>query len=160
MKQLTSYARRMDRNTPYINYGGAIFAIQLRYEAGLGAYSTPNEEQIQYMAERVREEIEAGGVALAFSPEYYPGTTPEEIKAMMSIAAEYNIPTHFHTRYSALTGEHTGLDGVIEVIEYARELDARVQVMHLHSTGGTGHMVEALIQKSYPITILGEQEHF
>lgn len=133
-----------EENKPYINYGGAVFAIRLRYELELGAHLEPTEEQIEYMAVRTKEEIEAGALALAFSPEYYPGTTPEEIKAMMAVATQYDIPTHFHTRYSTLTGEKTGIDGLMEVIEYARELDAKVQVMHLHSTGGTGVMDEAL----------------
>jgi cytosine/adenosine deaminase-related metal-dependent hydrolase len=139
-----SWFNSYDSNPPYINYGGAIFAVKIRYERGLGANGTPTEEDIAYMANRVREEIEAGGLTLSFSPEYYPGTTPEEIRAMMAVAAEYDIPTHFHARYSSLTGEFTGIDGVVEVLGYARELNARVQFMHLHSTGGTGAMDEAL----------------
>lgn len=128
----------------YINYGGAVFAVRLRWEEGLGNFGVPTEEQIEHMAQRAREEIEAGGIALAFSPEYYPGTTSEEIKALMAVAAEYDIPTHFHARYSAISGEHTGIEGVEEVIAYAKELNAKVQFMHLHSTGGTGVMDEAL----------------
>jgi N-acyl-D-aspartate/D-glutamate deacylase len=135
-----------ENNPPYVNYGGSVFAIKLRQEdaVGIGSYGTPTETQITYMADRVREEIEAGALALSFSPEYYPGTTPEEIRAMMTVAAQYDIPTHFHARYSSLTGEFTGIDGVIEVLGYAKELNAPVQFMHLHSTGGTGCMDEAL----------------
>jgi N-acyl-D-aspartate/D-glutamate deacylase len=133
-----------ESNPPYINYGGAIFAVKIRYERGLGANGTPTADDIRYMANRVREEIEAGGLVLSFSPEYYPGTTSDEIRAMMAVAAEYNIPTHFHARYSSITGEFTGIDGVKEVLGYAKELNTPVQFMHLHSTGGTGAMDEAL----------------
>lgn len=139
-----TFFRGYEKYPTYINYGGAIFAVKIRYERGLGAYGTPTEEDIVYMADRVREEIEAGGIALAFSPEYYPGTNSEEIRAMMEVAVEYDIPIHFHGRYSAVVGEYTGIDGVKEVIEYAKELNARVQFMHLHSTGGTGMIDEAL----------------
>lgn len=128
----------------YVNYGGAVFAIKLRWEVGLANSESPNQTQIDQMAQRVREEIEKGAIALAFSPEYYPGTSPEEIKAMMAVAKEYDIPTHFHARHSSIVGENTGIVGVEEVIGYARELDADVQFMHLHSTGGTGMMDEAL----------------
>ena len=139
-----SWFAAYDASPPYINYGGAVFAIKIRQEAGLDYYRAPTQEQIDYMARRVEEEILAGGVALAISPEYYPGTTPEEIRAMMAVAAKYGISTHFHTRYSSITGEDLGIKGVEEVIGYARELNAKVQIMHLHSTGGTGMMEEAL----------------
>lgn len=139
-----AWFKAYDANPPYVNYGGAVFAIKIREEAGLDYYRKPTEDQITFMAKRVEEEILAGGVALAFSPEYYPGTTPEEIRAMMKVAVKYNIPTHFHLRYSSITGEDIGIKGVEEAVGYAKELGARVQIMHLHSTGGTGMMVEAL----------------
>lgn len=128
----------------FVNFGGAVYMIRLRREAGLDYHNAPSQAQIKQMAQRTREEIESGAVAVAFSPEYYPGTSSEEIMAVMAVAAEYDIPTHFHLRYSSITGDDLGIYGVQEVIEYARELDARVQIMHLHSTGGTAMMDEAL----------------
>ncbi|WP_449536583.1 amidohydrolase family protein [Ferdinandcohnia sp. Marseille-Q9671] len=127
-----------------VNYGGALFAVRLRYEAGLGNHGTPTQEQIDYMVKRAEEEIRKGALSVAFSPEYYPGTTPEEIKAIMKVAKKYGLVTHFHGRHSAITGEHTSIDSVKEVLGYARELNAPVHFMHLHSTGGTGAMDEAL----------------
>jgi N-acyl-D-aspartate/D-glutamate deacylase len=118
--------------------------VQIRYEAGLGHYYEPSENQVDYIARRTEEEILAGGLGLAFSPEYYPGTTPEEILGAMAMAKKYDLATHFHARYSAMTGEHTSIDGVVEILEYARALDAHVHFMHLHSTGGTHVMAEAL----------------
>lgn len=139
------FFRAYENSAPqYVNFGGAVFAIKLRGEVGLDYYGAPTQAQIDQMAKRTREEIEAGAVAVAFSPEYYPGTSAEEIKAIMAVAAEYDIPTHFHARYSSIVGEDIGIRGVEEVIGYARELGARVQFMHLHSTGGTGMMDEAL----------------
>lgn len=138
------FFKQYHKYKPQINYGGAIFAFRLRMEQGLGFKGKASAKDIEYMAQRVEEEIEAGGVALAFSPEYYPGTSSDEIKGMMAIAAKYDIPTHFHARYSSISGDKSGIDGVIEVIEYAKELNARVHFMHLHSTGGTGMMDEAL----------------
>ncbi len=138
------FSRYENRAPQFVNFGGAVFMIRLRGEVGLGYHNAPTQAQIDQMAQRTREEIESGAVAVAFSPEYYPGTSPEEIKAVMAVAAEYDIPTHFHLRYSSITGDDLGIYGVQEVIEYARELDARVQIMHLHSTGGTAMMDEAL----------------
>lgn len=143
-EDFAGFFRQYERNPVHINYGGAIFAIRLRFELGLGGSGRPTDAQIDHMAERVRQEINAGGLALAFSPEYYPGTISEEISRMMSVAAEYNIPTHFHSRYSAVQGEFTGIDGVHEVLDYGRNLNAKVHFMHLHSTGGTAMMDEAL----------------
>jgi N-acyl-D-aspartate/D-glutamate deacylase len=139
-----SFFKSYGKNPPLVNYGGALFAIKLRRELGIGDYSKPTKSQINRMAERAREEIKKGAIAVAFSPEYYPGTTPEEIRAIMKVAREYNIPTHFHGRYSSVEGEHTGIDTVKEILGYAKELDAPVHFMHLHSCGGTGCMEEAL----------------
>jgi N-acyl-D-aspartate/D-glutamate deacylase len=127
-----------------VNVGGSLYAIRLRYEQGLGNHGTPTQAQIDKMVKRAREEIEKGALAVSFSPEYYPGTTSEEIKAIMKVAKEYGIPTHFHGRYSAITGKFTSIDTVKEVLGYVRELDAPVHFMHLHSTGGTGAMDEAI----------------
>lgn len=139
------FATYENRSPQYVNFGGAVYMIRLRQEAGLGWHrGTPTEAQIDYMARRTKEEIESGAVAVAFSPEYYPATTGEEIKAVMRVAAQYDVPTHFHLRYSSITGEDIGIKGVEEVIGYARETGGRVQIMHLHSTGGTGMMDEAL----------------
>lgn len=133
-----------ERNPILINYGGAVFMYLIRLEAGIGRYTEPTQGQIEYIADRTREEIEAGGLGLAFSPEYYPGTTPEEIKASILVAKEYGLASHFHARYSSLVGEYTSIDSVIEIVGYARELDAHMHFMHLHSTGATGCMEEAL----------------
>ncbi len=133
-----------ERNPILVNYGGAVFMYLVRQEAGLGRYGEPNQDQIDYIAKRTREEIESGGLALAFSPEYYPGTSSDEIRASVVIAKEYDLASHFHARYSSLIGEKTNIDSVIEVLSYARELDAHVHFMHLHSTGGTGVMDDAL----------------
>jgi len=133
-----------ERNPILVNYGGAVFMYLVRLEAGMGRYTEPTQEQIEYIANRTREEIEAGGLGLAFSPEYYPGTTPDEIKASILVAKEYGLASHFHARYSSLVGEYTSIDSVIEILGYARELDAHMHFMHLHSTGATGCMEEAL----------------
>jgi len=139
-----AFFARYERWPTLVNHGGAVFMVQIRMELGIGHFSEATEEQIEHIAMRTREEIESGALGLAFSPEYYPGTNSEEIKAAMRVASEYNIWTHFHGRHSSLVGEYTSIDTVKEVLAYARELDTPVHFMHLHSTGGTGVMEEAL----------------
>ncbi|MGV8145570.1 MAG: amidohydrolase family protein [Alkaliphilus sp.] len=139
-----AFFARYERWPTLVNHGGAVFMVQIRMELGIGHFSEATKEQIEHIAMRTREEIESGALGLAFSPEYYPGTNSEEIKAAMRVASEYNIWTHFHGRHSSLVGEYTSIDTVIEVLDYARELDTPVHFMHLHSTGGTGVMKEAL----------------
>ena len=140
----SSFFNRYEKYPTLINYGGALFAVRLRFEQGLGLYSKPSKKQIEAMAKRADKEIKDGAIGIAFSPEYYPGTTPEEIKAIMEVGKKYNLKTHFHTRYSSLTGENTNIDGVKEILGYAKDLNAPVHFMHLHSTGGTGVMKKAL----------------
>jgi dihydroorotase-like cyclic amidohydrolase len=57
------------------------------------------------------------------------------------LAKKYDRPMFLHLRYSSKEKE---LEGVDEAIRLAKDTGARVHIDHLHSTGGTFHMEQAV----------------
>jgi N-acyl-D-aspartate/D-glutamate deacylase len=115
-----------------INYGVSTFVIVVRIRAA-GV-----RERIRLVEQNLAE----GALGVSHSLEYQP-TPYEEVLQYARLARKYNRPLFLHLRYSSAQRE---LDGVAEAIRYAEESGARVHIDHLHSTGGTFHMAEALNQ--------------
>ncbi len=136
---------RYDNQTMILNYGGAVLHGMIRNAVKAGLYCAPNQEQIEEMKKRTEKAILEGAIGLSFSPEYYPGMSEEEIMAIMEVGNKYDLTSFFHVRYSTMYGQGgDNIDALNEVIHYARELDASVQVVHINSTGGTFSMEESL----------------
>lgn len=114
----------------HINYGVSVFVMRIRY-----AY--PN---IKDRLKVVEDNLMAGALGVSHSIEYQP-TPYEEVLAYARLANKYDRPFFLHLRYSS---EKQELQGVDEAIRIAKESGARVHIDHLHSTGGTFHMEEAL----------------
>lgn len=126
------------------NFGGAIQHSHMRTKLKLGPYDIASEAQIEEMRQMTRRSAKEGAIGISFSPEYYPGTTEEEITAIIEIGKEYDFVSFFHVRYSTMYDEKTNIDALEEVIGYARDLDVPVQVQHINSTGGTFSMKESI----------------
>ena len=95
------------------------------------------------LAERIMKVercLEEGALGVSHSIEYQP-TPYEEVLAYARLAKKYDRPFFLHLRYSSTEDE---LKGVDEAVRIARESGARVHIDHLHSTGGTFHMKDAL----------------
>ncbi len=129
-----------------INFGASSFITRLRWPyAGHNIYnSITSQEDIQKLVQDVRENIEEGALGISFSFEYIPGITSDEVIPLLHLANEYNAPTFYHLRYSDIQPPGTSLEGIQEVIDYAKETKAAIHIMHINSTGGTFVMDEAL----------------
>lgn len=138
----TSWYRAWGNNGVITNFGASTFVTRLRWP--IVGYGVDNEmtkqEDIDRLVKDVRENIEAGALGISFSFEYVPGIK-NEIKPLLELASEYDVPTFYHLRYS---DEEKGLDGIQEVIDYGNETGAAIHVMHINSTGGTFVMDQAL----------------
>lgn len=134
-----------DRRTMILNYGGAVLQVGFRHKLGISNYSAPTPGQIEEMKKMTEQAILDGAIGISFSPEYYPGMSTEEIKAVMEVGKKYDLVSFFHVRYATMYGPGgNNIDAINEVIDYARELDASVQIVHINSTGGTFSMAESL----------------
>ncbi len=138
----TSWYRAWGNNGVITNFGASTFITRLRWP--IVGYGVDNEmtkqEDIDKLLSETRKNIENGALGISFSFEYVPGIK-NEIKPLLDLAAEYNVPTFYHLRYS---DEERGLDGIQEVIDYGKETGAIIHVMHINSTGGTFVMDRAL----------------
>lgn len=114
----------------YINYGVSTAVMQVRNQ--FGGLADRRKQVEQCLAE--------GALGVSHSIEYQP-TSYEEVLIYAKLAKKYERPLLLHLRYSSNEKE---LDGVDEAIRISKDSGARVHIDHLHSTGGTFHMEEAL----------------
>lgn len=138
----TSWYRAWGNNGVITNFGASTFITRLRWPiVGYGVdVEMTNQEDIDELIAKTRKNIEDGTLGISFSFEYIPGIK-NEIKPLLELAAEYDVPTFYHLRYS---DEEKSLDGIQEVIDYGKETGAAIHVMHINSTGGTFVMDQAL----------------
>lgn len=124
------YYKAFGAKPHHINYGVSTAVMQVRYQ-------TPDRAQRKRLVEKC---LEQGALGVSHSIEYQP-TSYDEILVYAKLAKKYERPFFLHLRYSSAEKE---LDGVDEAIRLAKDSGAHVHIDHLHSTGGTFHMKEAL----------------
>jgi N-acyl-D-aspartate/D-glutamate deacylase len=131
------------RNHALINYGTSASqpwarAIALTQgsvpeDAGLVPLSGPatNDpaapDQVERIAQRLREELNAGGLGVGMGIQYTPGATRVEIIQIFRVAAERAVPVFVHMR-------GTGVEAVEEVIAAAAVTGAPLHIVHINST--------------------------
>ncbi len=134
-----------DRRPP-THYGGAFSSPFARELLGLGIDDEATVEQIDQMVAMAEEDLDGGFIAVDFEPEYTPGVSYDEIKAITEVAVDRDLPATFHARYSDDVAPGTNREALDEVLRVARDTGARVHVEHIISTGGTYTMRESLDQ--------------
>lgn len=124
-----AYYKRFAPLPHLINYGVSTFVMAIRAGAGTAASKR-----------LIEKNLAEGALGVSHSLEYQPAPYGEVLE-YARLAGKYDRPLFLHLRYSSSERE---LDGVDEAISFARETGARVHIDHLHSTGGTFHMEQAL----------------
>ncbi len=131
-------------STP-IHFGGAFHQHFLRSEdLQLKPEEAPSPEQLVEFAQLARFNISNGFAGVAFSPEYSPGTSQEELESLATVLAEVGHTAFFHVRYSDPDPPGSSLDAIEEVLGLARRTGVSVHIEHIASTGGTFVMDETL----------------
>lgn len=121
-----AYYRYFSNRSHAINYGVSTFVMAIRARSGA--------------RRQIEKNLEEGALGVSHSLEYQPAPYAEMLE-YAKLAKKYERPMFLHLRYSSSEKE---LDGVDEAIRLARDSGARVHIDHLHSTGGTFHMEQAL----------------
>jgi N-acyl-D-aspartate/D-glutamate deacylase len=127
---VAAYHRSMARSPHWANYGVSAFATEIRSRFGALAERLRNVEAC----------LEAGGLGVSYSVEYAP-LPYKELLEYARLAKKYDRPCFLHLRHSSREKE---MEGVREAIALAKDCGARVHIDHLHSTGGTYGMKEAI----------------
>lgn len=125
-----------------IHFGGAFHQHFMRGQ-DLGARpDVPlDDAQITEFVDLARQSLDVGFAGIAFSPEYSPATSADEIDALAAVAAEFGHVAFFHTRSS---DPATSLAGMAEALDLGRRTGIGVHISHFHSTGATNHMPDAI----------------
>lgn len=126
----SAYHQFFDKKQHWTNYGVGIFVMRIRA-------MIPDEAA---RLKHVEKMLDEGALAVCHSLEYQPTPYPEVLK-YAKLARKYNRPMFLHLRYSSREKE---LEGIKEAIRLAQEAGIRLHINHLHSTGGTFNMPEAL----------------
>lgn len=89
--------------------------------------------QIMQIENRLRAELDAGGLAVGMGIQYTPGATRLEIINMFRLAAERKVPVYAHVRSSG--GIDPGsIEAVSEVIAASAISGAPLHIVHINST--------------------------
>jgi N-acyl-D-aspartate/D-glutamate deacylase len=128
--QCGAFYQRAGAERHLVNHGVSTFVMAIRARYALV------EERLR----RIERNLAEGALGVSHSLEYQP-VPHHEMLAYAKLARRWDRPLFLHLRYSSPERE---LDGVREAVRLAEESGARVHVAHLHSTGGTWHMAEAL----------------
>jgi len=94
---------------------------------GAATNNPATPEQVQRMQQRLRDELNAGGLAVGMGIQYTPGATRWEIIEMFRVAAERSVPVFVHT-----CGDR--VESVGEVIAAAAVTGASLHIMHINSS--------------------------
>ncbi len=121
-----AYYRRFGRLPHLINYGVSTFVMAIRARSG--------------GRRMIEKNLDEGALGVSHSLEYQPAPYAEMLE-YARLAKKYERPLFLHLRYSSREKEFEGVD---EAIRLARDSGVRVHIDHLHSTGGTFHMEQAL----------------
>jgi N-acyl-D-aspartate/D-glutamate deacylase len=91
-------------------------------------------EQIEAMRERLRAELDAGGLAVGMGIQYTPGATRLEVIDMFRLAAEQRLPVYTHMRSSGRVEPGSAIEATSEVIGAAVVTGASLHIVHINST--------------------------
>jgi N-acyl-D-aspartate/D-glutamate deacylase len=91
-------------------------------------------EQIEAIKQRLRAELDAGGLAIGMGIQYTPGATRLEVIDMFRLAAERRLPVYTHMRSAGRLEPGSAIEATSEVIGAAAITGASLHIVHINST--------------------------
>jgi hypothetical protein len=91
-------------------------------------------QQITQIEDRLRAELDAGGLAIGMGIQYTPGATRLEVIDMFRLAAERRVPVYTHVRSSSLVDPGSSIESVSEVIGASAITGATLHIVHINSS--------------------------
>jgi N-acyl-D-aspartate/D-glutamate deacylase len=114
-------------------FGTPLPAGEILPKSGLATEQPATPEQIMRIEDRLRAELDAGGLAVGMGIQYTPGATRLEVINMFRVAAERRVPVYTHVRSSG--GVDPGsIAAVSEVIAASAISGAPLHIVHINST--------------------------
>jgi N-acyl-D-aspartate/D-glutamate deacylase len=101
--------------------------------AGQATDQPASDAQIGTILERLRHELDAGGLGVGMGLQYTPGATHLEVIDAFRVAAERRVPVFVHIRSAGRIEPGSSIESVSEVIGAAAVSGASLHIVHLNS---------------------------
>jgi N-acyl-D-aspartate/D-glutamate deacylase len=115
-------------------FGAPLPAGTILPKSGPATDLAATPEQIEAMCERLRAELDAGGLAIGMGIQYTPGATRLEVIDMFRLAADRRLPVYTHARSVGRVEPGSAIEAVSEVIGAAAITGAPLHIVHINST--------------------------
>jgi N-acyl-D-aspartate/D-glutamate deacylase len=115
-------------------FGAPLPAETILPKSGPATDQPATPEQIEAIRERLRTELDAGGLAVGMGIQYTPGATRLEVIDMFRLAAERGLPVYTHMRSAGRIEPGSSIEAVSEVIGAAAITGASLHIVHINST--------------------------
>jgi N-acyl-D-aspartate/D-glutamate deacylase len=103
-------------------------------KSGPATQQPASTEQIQRIEDRLRSELDAGGLAIGMGIQYTPGATRLEVIDMFRLAAERRVPVYTHVRSSGRIEPGSSIESISEVIGASSITGAALHIVHINSS--------------------------
>jgi N-acyl-D-aspartate/D-glutamate deacylase len=115
-------------------FGSPLPAGDILPKSGPATDQAATPEQIEAIRQRLRAELDAGGLAIGMGIQYTPGATRLEVIDMFRLAAERRLPVYTHVRSAGRVEPGSAIESVSEVIGAAAITGAALHIVHINST--------------------------
>ena len=115
-------------------FGAPLPAGTILPKSGPATDQPATPEQIEAIRQRLRAELDAGGLAIGMGIQYTPGATRLEVIDMFRLAAERGLPVYTHMRSAGRIEPGSSIESVSEVIGAAAITGASLHIVHINST--------------------------
>lgn len=141
MENPVKYLDAVDRLGYPVNIGMLSPHDKLRTAFGdFSRYESVDRHCIEGMSELLQNHLDGGCLGLSLGMEYIPGIDKEEAIALMRVAGKNSKIVTVHQRSDG----NNAVASVEELVEYAAETGAKLQISHLSSMCSFGTMAEAI----------------
>jgi N-acyl-D-aspartate/D-glutamate deacylase len=115
-------------------FGTPIPAAEILPKTGPATDQPATPQQITQIEDRLRSELDAGGLAIGMGIQYTPGATRLEVIDMFRLAAERRVPVYTHVRSSSRVDPGSSIESVSEVIGASAITGASLHIVHINSS--------------------------
>ncbi|MGA8440056.1 MAG: amidohydrolase family protein [Candidatus Sulfotelmatobacter sp.] len=115
-------------------FGAPLPAGEILPKSGPATDQPATPEQIEAIRNRLREELDAGGLAVGMGIQYTPGATRLEVIDVFRLAAERSLPVYTHMRSAGRVEPGSAIEATSEVIGAAAITGAPLHIVHINST--------------------------
>ncbi len=115
-------------------FGAPLPPGEILPKSGAATDKPATPEQIEAIRNRLREELDAGGLAVGMGIQYTPGATRLEVIDMFRLAAGRGLPVYTHMRSAGRVEPGSAIEATSEVIGAAAVTGASLHIVHINST--------------------------